>query len=340
MRALALRVDRRNAESWRRRLRRSGELRLDLEVDSGPGYVYLPITASPADLGPSEIVEHHEFRRRTAAAPTEYRELVDLPPALRRQLPRAFDVVGDIVVVRVPEALAEYAPRIGAALLEFVPGARVVGSDDGVHGASRIRRLTVIAGDGGFATTHRENELGFAVDLERAYFSPRLAREHDRVASLVRPGERVLDLCAGVGPFAVTIAARVPTVTVRAVDLNPSAVELLRANAAAAHVEARVEAFCQDATEFLRQDGRYDRVVLNLPHDGERFLPALRDRVTAGGTVHYYEVVDRTAARNRPAELLERLGGAGLWHFGDSHVVHEYSPRADLRQFSFTRGSP
>ena len=49
------------------------------------------------------------------------------------------------------------------------------------------------------------NSAAYHVDVAKAYFSPRLSHEHERVASLVQSGEVVTDLFSGVGPFSVLI---------------------------------------------------------------------------------------------------------------------------------------
>ena len=87
---------------------------------------------------------------------------------------------------------------------------------------------------------HREFGCQYHVDIAKAYFSPRLSHEHERVASLVQDGEVVVDLFAGVGPFSVLIGKRNPMAKVYAVDLNPDAVELLKVNVRVNRVEGRV----------------------------------------------------------------------------------------------------
>ncbi|MGI0151073.1 MAG: methyltransferase domain-containing protein, partial [Thermoplasmata archaeon] len=223
------------------------------------------------------------------------------------------------------------------ALLDFVPGARAVAVDRGVRGPLRLRDLQIIAGEGPLRTVHRENGLEFAVDLERAYFSPRLAREHDRVARAARPGERVLDLCCGVGPFALTLASRTPSLRVTAVDLNPEAIVLLRENLHRLQLEGRIEAECAEAEEHLRRSGPYDRAILNLPHAGAPLLGPLVDRIVPGGYVHYYEIVERAEASTRRKGLVQGLPPRGTWQLAEEHIVHEYSPSADLRGYTLSR---
>ena len=164
--------------------------------------------------------------------PSSYRTaLQHLPRNAVDRLPRAFDVIGKVVLIRLPAELDPWKAEIGAALLDFVPGARYVGWDRGVHGSERRRSVERIAGAGDLRTHVRENGIELEVDLGRAYFSPRLAREHALVAAEVGAGERVLDLCCGVGPFALTIARDGRAREVVAVYVNPDAIDLLRTNA-------------------------------------------------------------------------------------------------------------
>ncbi len=336
MTSRALRVPRSLGEATRQALRERGWLRTDLSVTQDAEFLLLPLTDDanvPPDLG---TVVEVDLKPAPDRGPSDYRELVEVAPEFRARLPRSFDVVGDVVLVRIPDELDSYAPAIGAALLRFVPGARVVGIDLGVQGPERRRVVRRIAGEGGWSTRHRENGLEFDVDLEGAYFSPRLAREHARVAAAVRSGERVYDLCCGVGPFSVTIARDGRARRVVAVDANPVASELLRRTLARYPFGARVEVVSERIEEFLTRNPPFETVIFNLPREGIKYLPSVGNAVSLAGRLFYYEVTEREAADGRPEALVQLLGPSS-WRPVDRHVVHPFSPTSDLVAYQLER---
>ena len=130
--------------------------------------------------------------------------------------------------------------------------------------------------------------------MAKAYFSPRLSHEHQRVAVLVQSGEDVVDLFAGVGPFSVLIAKRNPDVRVYAVDINPEAVELLKVNARVNRVENRVFPIVGDARQITQNKlkGSADRVIMNLPETAIEFVDAACQAIKPqGGIIHFYAFV-------------------------------------------------
>jgi tRNA (guanine37-N1)-methyltransferase len=337
MKNRALRVPRDQGEQTRRRLLEQGGLRVDLKISEEGEWVLLPLTESAPPLPDGTVVEH-EFAPVAERGPRDYRDLLASGSEAERDLlPRSYDVIGDVVLVRLPSALAGRARDVGHALLEFIPGARVVGADYGVHGPERRRELECIAGAGPWRTRHRENGIEFDVDPGRAYFSPRLAREHALVAEAVGPGDRVYDLCCGVGPFALTIARVARPRRVVAVDSNPAAIELLRSTASRYHFGARVEPVESPVDRFLEGAEPVERAILNLPHEGIKYLTSVGTAVTAGGRFFYYEVTPRADREGRPDLLVDRLGGTRHWREIGHHVVHPYSPAADLVGYVFER---
>jgi len=339
MKARALIVPRAQGEETRRDLADAEWLRTDLAIRVEGDSLVLPLVADavlPASWG--EVTEY-EFDPRPKEPPSDYRDLIDWPADERRALPRSFDVIGDIVLVRLPPELEPRREEIGEALLAFVPGARIVGWDRGVHGPERRRRIEKIAGSGGWASQHRENGVTLEVDVERAYFSPRLAREHARVAGAVTAGDRVYDLCCGVGPFAITIARDRRARSVVAVDANPAAIELLRRTLSGTASEGVVTPVLASVEEFLPGRAPVERVILNLPHEGVKLLPSVAGAVAPGGWLYYYEVVPRTEFARRAEMIATGLPHAPGWVAAPPHVVHAYSPSSDLVAFTFARRS-
>ena len=184
-------------------------------------------------------------------------------------------------------------------------------------------------------TRHQENGLALEVDVEAAYFSPRLGREHALVAAQVGEAESVFDLCAGVGPFSLAIAHTGPSGPIVAVDANPAAIELLESNRHRLGFDRRIRSVCADLAEFLTIAGVADRVIFNLPREGIKYLTSVGTAVSPSGTLHYYEVTDRDWFDGRPGELVEVLGGPTSWTLAERHIVHPYSPAADLIAYTF-----
>ncbi|MET9358261.1 HemK2/MTQ2 family protein methyltransferase [Streptomyces sp. NPDC006617] len=81
------------------------------------------------------------------------------------------------------------------------------------------------------------------------------------IFSEVNKGDRVLDMGAGSGSLGLIAAGKASEVL--SVDINPHAVEAVRANAAANGVGDRVRARMSDV--FSEVDGKFDLIIFNPP---------------------------------------------------------------------------
>ncbi|MEW5954976.1 MAG: class I SAM-dependent methyltransferase family protein [Candidatus Micrarchaeota archaeon] len=218
----------------------------------------------------------------------------------------SYDLVGDIALLEIPSEAKKYSKLIAAAVQNLNKHVKVVAVKAGAtKGKYRVRKARVIAGEKRSSTTHRESGCSFKIDLNKAYFSTRLSHERERIASQVKPGERVLVLFAGVGPFAIIAAKRQPLASFVAVELNPAAVKLLKENIALNKVAGRVVAVKADAKKFCaRKENKaaFDRIVMPLPHSAREFLPSALLALKRGGMVHFYSMGEK---RNRKGEKLD-----------------------------------
>jgi tRNA (guanine37-N1)-methyltransferase len=188
----------------------------ELEIQKNTQFVYIPLTHEPLEKELSTLktqmpdlqIETHTFPEKKPQKKTLIDVLENqLPPHLLASLPRALDTIGDIAIIEIPPELNTHAKLIGEAILKTHKNKRTVLAKAGaVTGTYRLRELSIIAGEPRTTTIHKEHGCKYHVDTAKAYFSPRLSNEHNRVASLVQTGETVIDLFAGVGPFAVLIA--------------------------------------------------------------------------------------------------------------------------------------
>ncbi len=205
---------------------------------------------------------------------------------------RAFDVVGDIAVIKIPEKLLPKKNLIGDALMLVHHHVKTVLNQTGpVGGEFRTRNVEVIAGEPRTTTIYKENGCLFKVDLTKAYFSPRLATERLRIAGLVRPGEIVTNLFAGVGGYSIVAAKKSQAIKIYSIDKNPAAFESMVENIRINKVGNRVVPIFGDARDIVKERlrGEADRVLMPLPELGHEFLAVAMDAMKpAGGVVHFY----------------------------------------------------
>ena len=240
------------------------------------------------------------------------RALFEEAPA-RPDLPR-HDLIEGIAVLLDPKA----GSREAGLLLGSRPSIHTVLAPEGpVEGEFRTRRFTVIAGKPTTRTRYTEYGLRFEIDLSLAYFSPRLSGERQRVLGLTAEGERVLDMFAGVGPFAITLAARAGLIW--AADINAGAVGLMRENIALNRT-GNILPLLADAGRLPSILPRgFHRVVMNMPFGATKFLDAALALCRPGGTIHFYAMVGEEGALGT---IIREKGGRIL----GERVVHTYSP--------------
>jgi len=98
----------------------------------------------------------------------------------------AFDQIGNILIVRIPDSLSSKKKIIGKTLLDQVKSANsVFYQSSPVEGDFRTRNLELLAGKDSTQTEYKEFGCRFSVDVQKAFFSPRLSTERDRIADLV-----------------------------------------------------------------------------------------------------------------------------------------------------------
>jgi len=271
----------------------------ELDIQRDETYVYIPISVTPLAGGLKKIggqLSHFELstrvfgeRKRPQLSMTELLKN-EVPLYLLADLPHAVDFVGDIGIVEISKELEPYKKVIGQALLKANKNVRTVLAKAGaVTGTYRLRDYTFVAGERKTTTVHREYGCTFCVDVAKTYFSPRLSFEHSRVASLVKDGEKIVDMFSGVGPFAVMIAKTHANVRVYAVDVNPDAVTYLERNVRVNRVHDRVIPILGDARQIVNEKliGIADRVIMNLPE--KAFVDIACQAIKPiGGIVHFY----------------------------------------------------
>ncbi len=230
---------------------------------------------------------------------------MDAPEEIREAMPRGYDVIGSVAIIRIDPDLAEWAQAAGEALLKGVPNAKTAAIDWGVEGQVRARNIEVVAGEPSLVTEQKENGCRLLVDVETCYYSPRLAGERARVAAQVSADERVLDMYCGVGPYAVLIA-RQQGARVLGLEINPRAAELARENADRNKVPDRVDIVHGDAPRLTRaMPPTFDRVIMNLPHTAVEHLGDAVPACRPGAKLHVGAMLGKDEAPATADEIAD-----------------------------------
>lgn len=214
----------------------------------------------------------------------------------------AFDQIGDIIVIRIPDSLLSKKKVIGETLLKEVSTARsILYQSSDVTGDFRTRSLELLAGEDKTETEYKEFGCRFFVDVEKAFFSPRLSTERERIADVIRDGDTVINMFGGVGMFSI-LAAKNKKCTVYNIDINPVASQLCEKNISLNKLVGEVISLNGDAAQIvndqLKEKG--DRTLMLLPERSDEFLESAILATKNGGIIHYYSHIHADKKQDAP----------------------------------------
>jgi tRNA (guanine37-N1)-methyltransferase len=276
-------------EELRRILVEEGVLDLSLKVRRDGSHLFLP------------VIEQREGAVRD-----------DFEPQPERLVPPRHELVGGIAIMQ------DYDQAGAEKILASRPSVHTVLCTAGVvSGEYRTRNFEVLAGIPTTRTDVIEYGHRFVVDLSTAYFSARLSSERQCILSRMGDNETVLDMFAGVGPFAITLAKRAALVF--ASDINPDAILLMLANLVQNRTK-NVLPILGDAHHLpASMPCRFDRIIMNLPMSGIAFLPDAFRLCKPGGIIHFYSLVSKEGEHHG---AISELGGVTV----SERIVRSYSP--------------
>ena len=234
-------------------------------------------------------------------------ELGGIVPDEKRDLvPSHFSLVGNVAILSIPPELEGQKKTIGETIISNHGYIKtVLNKTSMLEGEKRVASFEVLAG-GRTVTCHREFGFAYRFDVARVFFNARLGYERRRVASMARPGERVIVPFSGVGPFAIPIAA--VGARVLALEISPEACRWLAENARLNRVERNVDTVNCDAfavCSVLKQ--KFDRAVVPTPYGKDEILDAINPIVKpAGGAIHFYTFKKRHQIEDLIREFEEK----------------------------------
>jgi tRNA (guanine37-N1)-methyltransferase len=310
-----VKVPKAEGEATRRALIESEVIDHRLKIRSDEDSVYLPVIPDLsgdilAKIAPSLKLIECEFEENERSKSIE--DILGFSPS--------FETIGDIAVVA-----EEYEVKVGRAIMDVHRNVKtVLVPTTPVVGEFRVRHYRVLCGEDRTTTTCREHGFTYEMDLNKVYFSPRLSTERKRVVDQVTDMELVLDMFAGVGPFAIPISKK--AMYTIAVDKNPAAIEYLQKNIALNRA-TRIEAVNADARE-IKIPQPPDRIIMNLPHSAHEFLDVAFKLINIGGVIHYYDIRPESEIFDVVVKMIRAKASESgcLIDIMNKRIVRSYSP--------------
>jgi tRNA wybutosine-synthesizing protein 2 len=244
-------------------------------------------------------------------------------------MPSGYQRMGGVLLLRLPDRYRPYFRLLGQAWQEELRVSTVLNQAGPIQGEFREPRVEFLAGSE-TETEVVEHGVRWRFDAARIMFAAGNRTERRRAGFLVRSGETVVDLFAGIGYFAIPAAARGRASRVVAVEKNPLAHRYLRENVERNGVADRVDCVLGDNRSVALEARGADRVFLGYLPDAVPWMGRALDLLREdGGWVHVHTVVDPRGAEGaatRSVEAAALRAGATILEPTRAREVKPYGP--------------
>ena len=213
----------------------------------------------------------------------------------KKIIPSSYDIVGSrekaVAIVEIPDELKKQEKEIANSIMKRHKNVKSVLKKVSERiGKYRTRKYRLLAGERNTEVIHVEYGCKFKLDPRKVYFSPREGTERFRISRKVKPGERILIMFAGIGPYPIIIAKKQPKVKIVAIEINPKAYEYMKKNISMNKLGDKIIPILGDVKKQCKKFyGEFDRVIMPLPHEGFKYLPiAYKCLKLRRGIIHLY----------------------------------------------------
>lgn len=201
-----------------------------------------------------------------------------------------YDIIGNIAILKFRKESLRSKKKIALNLLrEHKNISTVLEKVEKVSGRLRTIKTRWLAGIKTKTAFYRENGCVFKFDIEKCYFSPRLASERLEIAEKCRKNDSVLVLFAGVAPFSIVIAkkSRCKVVSVElGRECHKYAVENVRLNKLS-NVEI-IQGDVKKLSRLLKKNEKFSKIIMPRPQLKETFLHYVWKFTKKGTEIYYY----------------------------------------------------
>ncbi|MGD1837625.1 MAG: class I SAM-dependent methyltransferase [Nitrososphaeraceae archaeon] len=209
-----------------------------------------------------------------------------------QQLYSSFDIIGDIIIIKIPNKLEHKKELIANTLINNIKTVKTVfAQSSNVNGEYRVRDLEFLSGENKTTTEYKEHGCIFKLDVSKVYFSPRLSTERLRISKMINKNEIITNMFGGIGTYSIIIAKKNPTCKIYNIDSNPTAYEFCKLNCKLNKVEDRVIPILGNAKQIIYNylQNVSTRVLMPLPETAHDYVDiAVTSLKNKTGLIHFF----------------------------------------------------
>ena len=210
-------------------------------------------------------------------------------------LPRGFQTIGDVAIIKLNPILLEKKKLIANKFLEVLPSIKSVYLNSGrVKGQFRTpEKIEHLVGVENSIVRHKEHGVVYKFDFTKIMFSMGNLSERKYLATLVKDGEVIVDMFAGIGYFSLPIAKHAKPKRIFSIELNPLSFAYLTENIKLNHFEGiitPIKGDCKEEVIKLSNSGvEADRVIMGVFPAPRDFIKEALTLAKVEGTIYHYE---------------------------------------------------
>ncbi len=307
---LALRVKRERAEELRLELSRLGVLDGSRKFVVEEGFVEIPVLdMKGVELerwGATSVEQEDPIKRADVYDPhNDILGRIDIPSDLIELLPRKWELLGDVLILKLDEGLEPHDKKVAKAYADVLGAVTVLQDVGGIVDEFRRPQMKIIMGER-TETVHKENNVLFKLDAKEIMFSSGNIDERIRMATVCEEGDIVVDMFAGIGYFSIPMAVHCRPAEIYSIEISPVAFGYLCENVRLNEVTEIICPMLGDCLE-VAPEGLATRVVMGYLSDGERYLPKAMRVIGKEGIIHYHETCPNELSADRPRDLVQEV---------------------------------
>jgi tRNA wybutosine-synthesizing protein 2 len=258
-----------------------------------------------------------------------------LTPQELELLPRGFQTLGKVIILKLHPDLIKHKVIIAQKSINLLPSMESVYLNRGIiKGNFRTpENIEYVTGKEDPIVIHKEHGVSYKFDFTKIMFSQGNVIERKYLATLVKDGEIIVDMFAGIGYFSLPIAKISNPQQIYSIEINPYSFKFLVENIKLNQLEDKITPIngdCKEEVLKLSINGvKADRVIMGVFPAPKGFIKEALTLHRETGTFYHYEgVIDNDNYSDLYQEFEKIVKENQLRsELVDKRIVKSYGPR-------------